>query len=366
MFSIYCYLVILIPIVFFFALSYYDKRMKLWELIALVVFNFSFAFTFNYFACKSALHDTETWSGKVVSTLHRPAWVERYDEAIYRTVTHGTGKERYTTREFSHYESRTRHHPEDFHTFDTFERCVAIDQKRFEEIAKLFGGYKPTEGVRRTGDHNSRMISGDSNDYVAFCGDKIYPVTILKDWENRVKACPSLFSYPLVNGGFEYPLNYDTFKSDRLLGEARKIIDILEWDKLNAVLGPKKKVNLIAVGFVDKDIKESFNQEAKWIGGKKNDLVITFSLSQGKISWVRVFGWSESDLVKRNIESLILKEGFILNKIEQIIIKDYEKKDWKKFNYLEVEISFSNYVWFLVIVLITNVGWIFFAKRNEQ
>lgn len=365
MFIIFCYSVAFIPIIILFFMWIFDKKISLFELLALVIFNLLFSFLFNYFACKSALADIETWSGQVLSATYQPQWVEYYQEAIYKTITVGSGKDKHTVSVFSHYESRYRTHPERYYTIDSFERIIDIDRKRFEEITKLFGGTNPVLGKRKTGEHSSRLHSGDPNDYIANAGSKIYPVTIIKEWENRIKASPSLFSYPIVNGGFEYPLNSDIFKSDRLVGNANKLIDIFEWDKINAILGLKKGVNLIAVGFENKPISEAFNQEAKWLGGKKNDLVICFGVSANKITWVRCFGWSEADIVKRNLETLVLNEGFILDKIVDIVSKDYAKKDWKKFNYLEIEISTSNYIWFSIIILITNVGWILFSKYND-
>ncbi len=361
---IFCYGVGLIPIIFFFFMWIYDKKINLIELVALVLFNLAFAASFNYFACKSALADTETWSGKVLSTIYQPEWVEFYQQAIYKTVSVGSGKNRTTVRVFSHYENRYRTHSKRYYTIDTFDRYIDIDRNRYETISKLFGGSHAAPGTRRTGEHASRLHSGDKNDYIANAGAQIYPVTITKDWENRIKACPSLFSYPLANGGFEYPLNPDPFRSYRLVGEASKLINILEWDKVNAVLGPAKGVNLIVVGFTDKGVEDAFNQEAKWIGGKKNDLTICFSTNGAKIAWVRCFGWTEADIVKRNIETLVLTEGFNLEKLTAIVLKDYTKKDWKKFNYLEVEISWSNYIWFVLVILITNIGWILFSKFN--
>lgn len=365
MFTIFCYLVAFIPIIIFFILWLLDKRFSLIELSILVVFNLSFAFLFNYFACKSVLADTETWSGKVNSATYQPEWVEYYQEAIYKTITTGSGKNRHSVRVFSHYESRYRTHSQRYYTIDTFGRNIDIDKNRYDEICKLFGGFEPIKGSRSTWEHNSRLHSGDANDYISKAGDKIYPVTITKDWENRIKACPSLFSYPLVNSGFEYPVNSDTFQSNRLVGNANKLINIKEWDRINSILGMKKGVNIIAIGFNNKNIDEAFNQEAKWIGGKKNDLVICFNSVGDKITWVKVFGWTESDIVKRNIESLVLSKGFVLDEIVNIVSKDYTKKDWKKFNYLEVEISVSNYIWFAIIILITNIAWILFSKYND-
>jgi len=107
---------------------------------------------------------------------------------------------------------------------------------------------------------------------------------------------------------FEYPQNKNWQSSDRLLGRARSDFNLLEWDKVNSRLGPSKKVNVIAVGFeADSDSILGQYQEAKWAGGKKNDLVICYGGQPGKAAWVYVFGWTESEGVKRDLESLFIK-----------------------------------------------------------
>ena len=51
-------------------------------------------------------------------------------------------------------------------------------------------------------------------------------------------------------------------------------ISARKWDELNARLGPSKQVNLIIVRL--KMPQEARDLEAKWVGGKKNDLVLTY------------------------------------------------------------------------------------------
>ena len=61
--------------------------------------------------------DTEMWRGEVVRAVFYPEWVEKYQEAVYKTVTrtrtNSQGKtETYTEQVFSHYETRYRTHHE--------------------------------------------------------------------------------------------------------------------------------------------------------------------------------------------------------------------------------------------------------------
>jgi hypothetical protein len=155
--------------------------------------------------------------------------------------------------------------------------------------------------------------------------------------------------------------------SDRLFGIACSV-SITKWDQLNAELGPVKKVNLVAVGFKEGSVEFGTEQEAAWIGGKKNDLVITFGGDAKKPSWVYVFGWTEQDIVKKKLESLILEKGFtnaVLPEIKQIVAADYVIKDWTKFDYLTVEVPLSRYIWLIVLVIVFGGGMITFAMLND-
>jgi hypothetical protein len=71
---------------------------------------------------------------------------------------------------------------------------------------------------------------------------------------------------------------------------------------------------------------------------------------------VYVFGWTESDLCKRNLESYILKNGLTnasLSAIETEIANNYVLKDWKKFDYLSVEIPTF---WYFISIAFNIIG----------
>jgi hypothetical protein len=370
MFTLFCYLFALIPVIVGVVLWCYNKRVVLWEVATITVVCFACAAIFNIFAIKGMTDDVETWSGKVISAVYQPEWEEYYEYAVYRTeyytetVSHTDSDGRsYTTTEtrsrevFDHWEPTSRTHNQTWTVQDTLVSTYYVDQNRYEDIKKKFGGTVSQDaGCRTTGEHNSRMIGGDPNDYTTInTTNHVYPVTTEKTWENRVKAAPSLFSFHKVSPTapvFEYPSNTNRFSSNRLFGTANAI-NLYLWDQMNADLGPSKLVNVIACGFKDEDMGIALEQEAKWIGGKKNDLVICFGGMPNKPTWVYVFGWTEKDIVKRNIETMMLTNGLTNERIPDlinIIRKDYVIKNWSKFDYLTVEVPMSKYLWFILLI----------------
>lgn len=220
------------------------------------------------------------------------------------------------------------------------------------------------------------MTAGDPNDYEAKnINHWIEPVTKLMNFENRIKATPNLFQFSEVPTNvqvYNWPNNPDWNRSDRLQGTASSLIDNLKFDQLNSRLGFTKKVNLIMIGFGDKDAKYGQYQEAKFIGGKKNDLVLCFG-GGSKINhatWAYVFGFTEKGIVKENLQTILLNNPInddILFKIESEIRNDYVVKDWKKFNYITVEPNPTIYFWYLgLMVVIQFILYVVFNNAGAK
>ena len=192
-------------------------------------------------------------------------------------------------------------------------------------------------------------------------------------FSNRIKAAPSVFSYAKVSptsGVFEYPFVPDGAPppTGRLLGLAVQIGG-WDWDILNAELGPRKQVNLICIGFGDKDSSVAHLQEAHWIGGKKNDLVLCFGgPDPANPSWAYCFGWTEDPLVRRDLESLLVShviDPTIIPMIKQEVLDNYKRKDWHSFDYITVEPPGWVYTVEILVILLTQGGIWYWNMTNE-
>ena len=92
------------------------------------------------------------------------------------------------------------------------------------------------------------------------------------------------------------------------MGTVQKDIDWLKFDQMNARLGPVKKVNVILVGTKADNFEYI---KSKWLNGKKNDIVILFSggSKTSRPERTLVFSWSESELCKKNLQSILLENN---------------------------------------------------------
>lgn len=336
------YLIALIPILAGGVLWVLQRKIVWYEWLLCGAVALLTAFSFNCLAVMSMTADSETWSGQIKVTTFYPEWVEEYEVAIYRTETDSKGNSRQV---FDHNEKRYTTHYESWDCDSSIDTNYTITRNKHEEMTKNFGGHRETRHVYKSG-----FYSGDHNIYVApNRTGYIYPITTWKMWENRVKAAPSLFSYTEVPPGshvLEYPTNKSPWLSDRVMGTCE--VNRLEWDRMNARLGALKKVNVIIIGFSGQDSMIAHLQESKWVGGKKNDLVLCYG-----DGWAYVFGWTEKDIVKANLSSLLVNnrvDTSLIPKIEQEITKHYRIKDWSKFDYITVEPPSWSY-WVLLLVM---------------
>jgi hypothetical protein len=217
---------------------------------------------------------------------------------------------------------------------------------------------------------SSQMIEGDPNDRITilYAGNPfIEPITNARYFENRVRATPSVFNFTKVPKDvqvYEYPLNKSIWVSDRVMGTSRGKISTRLWDEMNARLGPSKKVNVIIIGFSSTDSMSGEWQRSKWFGGKKNDIAICHGPK-----WVKVFGWTDSDVTKKNLESIVLTNPISNNLIPLIegeIARSYHLKDFERdFAYLSVEPKLSHWLFFWVLMVGTQTFLYFYFHQKE-
>ena len=357
------YVLSLIPVAIGAILWLKNDEIVWWEWLVGSAVGFVVAALFHLIAFKGMTHDVETWSGQISKVVHYPRWVEREDHTItdYDSKGKACG---------SHTETTYTTHSEHWTAYSNIGTERDIEESFFYQAARKFGNH-----IRDEYELKSGFDSGDHDIYpcdneTGYC----YPINDTKSFDNRIKAAPTLFSFtapPKSSPAFDYPKNNSWFASDRLLGTAKSNIDLLAWDRMNARLGPSKKVNVIMVGFSG-DVGENVGveQQAKWIGGKKNDLVITYGGGSKTTnpSWVYVFGWTEAELVKQDIQSIMLQKPVnnnLIPLIEQEIQTNYVKKNWHKFDYIKIDPPAWSYWVFILIMAATQIGYYIWACNND-
>lgn len=214
------------------------------------------------------------------------------------------------------------------------------------------------------------------------------PVADTRYFSNYVKAAPdSLFnrtkSELLINqfGATlpEYPLEvFDYHYLNRVLPVGVNVADIAEWNMelANALrpLGPSKKVNVVVVMTASKDTTYANALEAKWLGGKMNDVVVVLGVPEyPKLAWARVFSWSDEQLFKVELRNALTEQESVSPKatigvIAEQIVKGFKRKDRKDFEYLKGESDPP--LWLLITLFFisasVSVGMTLYLVNNDE
>jgi hypothetical protein len=149
----------------------------------------------------------------------------------------------------------------------------------------------------------------------------------------------------------DYPDNvYDYYKIRRVLLVGNVPMDDLKLNAWNQqlplmlrALGPRKQVNVIIVLTTVQDPNFANALKTAWLGGKKNDVVVVVGAADyPKVSWARVFSWTDNETFKIELADAIQDHGTLdpVDTPEMIggfILKDFNRKHMKDFKYLAWE-----------------------------
>ena len=288
----------------------------------------------------SETHDREVWNGQVVDKKRVEVSCEHSYDCNCYTSCSGSGSNRSCTEYCS----------------TCYDHSFDVDWRIYTNLARNFNVYRVDRQGLETPPDWTKIEIGD-------------PVSEVHSYVNWVKGAPdSLFSFTEIPAENlpEYPLRvYDYIKLDRVLvaGDI-SIPDLNQWNKDLAEeliwIGPNKQANIIIV-FTD-DVTPMFADalRSKWLGGKKNDIVIVVGISSWPaISWVKAFSWSKNDMVNVVLRDKLLdleeveRDKFI-EIVRLTVFEDYIRRPMKEFEYLKDDIEPPT--WLIVLCLVLGIG----------
>ncbi|MDP3800170.1 MAG: hypothetical protein Q8Q90_01980 [bacterium] len=172
---------------------------------------------------------------------------------------------------------------------------------------------------------------------------------------------------------------YDYYYCDRFLvvGDIG-IPDIKEWNRqlseINAELGAKKKMNIVAVAVALNEPEYAYALEEVWIGGKKNDLIIVMGIpNYPKIEWVSIFSWSIAEDLKVELRDAIIKIGTMERREEigkiiyQMTDDKFIHRDMDDFKYLMagVQPGTTGTIIMFILGTLLSVGMTFYFRACD-
>lgn len=209
------------------------------------------------------------------------------------------------------------------------------------------------------------------------------PVSDTHSYVNYVKAAPDSLFHANKVAKFEalippYPSNiYDYYKVNRVISMGVPVPEIGKWNYETALmlrkLGPAKQANVVILFVNTADQSYLHALEGKWIGGKKNDIiVIVGSTAYPKIDWIAISSWTDRQLFKVQLRDELFAHGTIdrakfLTSIEKTTMELYQRKSMKDFDYLKYQVEPPTWVLTLAILLgiMTSLGLSFYFYHHD-
>lgn len=299
--------------------------------------------------------DYEIWSGKITEVEH----IEEWDEWIpprteEYTETTSDGKTVTKTRVIPGY---WQHHDA--------ENYITTTDKGKEKVYETLDGKEFTDDFVNS---NKEL-------------EKYYPIgkptASVHTYENKLKASYSIFKHKDIDlNNFEnmpdYPVKEnENLTVNRLIGNFKNKEVLNNYlDKVNTNLNDTsnpnnkdkvksyKQVNLMFVNFGDKPEDYGYALQDHWKNGAKNDFIVTYGTDKNnKPTWCYAFSWTDVEILKTDVREYIMSQDNlnnfekVMDDISDMIEKKFDRKQFKDFDYIQIETRAGSKV-FMVVILI--------------
>lgn len=347
-----------------------------WEVLLPLIAGIIIIFSMR--ACDKAVlvEDNEYLSYYGMSVHYEEPWNEYIHKTCYYTTCTGSGKSRVCTTH-SYDCSYVKYHDAEYYIKDNGNNIHYITEKEYKKYRNLWGNNNFVEMNR-----NYHTIDG--NMYVSVWNkDTKTMITTQKNhsYTNKVQASHSIYNFKEIDEEekikyklFDYP-EITSYNINPILTNGYTVQDYEQrsFNVINGLLGSKKHVQVLLLIWKNKPLEVSEMQKAYWKGGNQNELIICIGLdNNNNIKWNNIFTWSEKDIVKIKIRDYLynlkgkkLYIGPLKNYVMPVIDKHWVRKDFKEFDYLEVELTYGQIIWIFIVVLIVTVGLSIFVIMNE-
>ena len=200
-------------------------------------------------------------------------------------------------------------------------------------------------------------------------------------FRNYIKAAKdSLFNNKEIESKYsvpDYPSVFDYYRANNVIVNGNPHVDVKSYNTLLRdqlkVLGAKKQVNIILIFTSVSSQDYAVAVRNKWLGGKKNDVVVVIGTQDGKIPmWANVFSWSTNDLVNTTIRNDVIEQNDLTPEklvatISTDVNKHFVRKPMEDYEYLKNSVEPP--LWCVILCVLITVGGsvglsVFFYKRN--
>ena len=358
-------------------LIFFRSQVTWFEYIGLIVISILFTLMFRGIFVSINESDTEYWGGYMTKIRHYDDWDEWVHKTCTRRVPAGRDSKGNTIYRTETYDCSYRdYHPERWTYTDNYgSEHYFCDKAEFDRaMAEL--GYPKMIFVDMHRHYYTK--DGDAQDYYwdgTFENSRT--LTTWHTYTNKVIASRSIFRFEDIDkekakelGLFEYPEIQD-YDQKSLLGVRLDRLTMKKIKYLNGTFGSKYQFRMYILVFKDKPLVISEQQKSYWQGGNKNEFVLClgYNTKTHKIDWCNPFSWCDSPKLEVATKRYF-REHPNLNlmgycKWLEKNINLWKRKEFKDFDYIDVEMSDGQTTALFIIILLLDIGMSIFLIGND-
>lgn len=358
-------------------LIFFRKQVTWFEYIGLIVLSILFTLMFKSIFISINESDTEYWGSYMTKIRHYDDWDEWVHRTCTRQVLKGYDKDGKPEYEEEEYDCSYRdYHQERWTYTDNYGNENYFYNKEEFDRAMAELGYPKMVFVDMHRHYYTK--DGDAQDYYwdgTFENSRT--LTTWHNYTNKVIASRSIFRFEDIDknkakelGLFEYP-EIQGYDQKSLLGVRLDRLTEKKIKYLNATFGDRYQFRMYILVFKDKPLVISEQQKSYWQGGNKNEFVLclVYNTKTHKVDWCNPFSWCDSPKLEVTTKRYF-REHPTLNlmgycKWLEQNIKLWKRKEFKDFDYIDVEMSDGQTVALFIIILLLDIGLSIFLIGNE-
>ena len=358
-------------------LIFFRNQVTWFEYIGLIVISILFTLMFRGIFVSINESDTEYWGSYMTKIRHYDDWDEWVHRTCTRRVPAGRDSKGNTIYRTETYDCSYRdYHPERWTYTDNYgSEHYFCDKAEFDRaMAEL--GYPKMVFIDMHRHYYTK--DGDAQDYYwdgTFENSRT--LTTWRTYTNKVIASRSIFRFEDIDkekakelGLFEYPEIQD-YDQKSLLGVRLDRLTMKKIKYLNGTFGSKYQFRMYILVFKDKPLVISEQQKSYWQGGNKNEFVLClgYNTKTHKIDWCNPFSWCDSPKLEVATKRYF-REHPNLNlmgycKWLEKNINLWKRKEFKDFDYIDVEMSDGQTTALFIIILLLDIGMSIFLIGNN-
>lgn len=371
------YLILLIPVIAcIILLIFFRKQTVWWEYFLVIVPSILLVLILRFSFESYLTQSTEYFSYYYVKARHLDSWNEWIHKTCTRRIPAGrvNGHTRYRTQTYDC--SYCQEHPERWVLIDNNGNETYTDEINFNRIIRKWKANSVFVDMHR----HYHTKDGDAQDYY-WDKNKLTAetYTVSHSYSNKIKSSRSVFKFKEISeteakelGLYDYPKVIDRHQNPVIGLKNETPLDVNSLRFVNAYLGKSKQFRTFLIFFYDKPASISELQRSYWFGGNKNEFITCVGLNSNdnSIEWINSFSWMDNQQMNLDCESYFRNKGYMdvseySNWIMDNVTK-WERKEFKDFSYLEVELTDTQYTWMFILTMLYTIGISLYVIFNEH